>query len=70
MLRLTSFAASGETCLRIRDSGVAIVIVEHALEVIEEFCDRVVVLAAGEVLDDGSYESVMTNRSVRDAYLA
>jgi ABC-type branched-subunit amino acid transport system ATPase component len=60
----------GETCRRIRDSGVAIVIVEHALEVIEEFCDRVVVMSAGEVLDDGSYEDVMKNGSVRDAYLA
>lgn len=60
----------GETCSRIRDTGVAIVIVEHALEVIEEFCDRVVVMAAGEVLDDGSYEDVMKNGSVRDAYLA
>lgn len=60
----------GETCQRIRDTGVAIVIVEHALEVIEEFCDRVVVMAAGEVLDDGSYEDVMKNGSVRDAYLA
>ena len=60
----------GETCLSIRDSGVAIVIVEHALEVIEEFCDRVVVMASGEVLDDGSYEDVMKNGSVRDAYLA
>jgi ABC-type branched-subunit amino acid transport system ATPase component len=60
----------GETCLRIRDSGVAIVIVEHALEVIEEFCDRVVVMAFGQVLDDGSYENVMKNGSVRDAYLA
>jgi ABC-type branched-subunit amino acid transport system ATPase component len=60
----------GETCRRIRDSGVAIVIVEHALEVIEEFCDRVIVMAAGQVLDDGSYEDVMKNGSVRDAYLA
>jgi ABC-type branched-subunit amino acid transport system ATPase component len=60
----------GQTCLRIRDSGVAIVIVEHALEVIEEFCDRVIVMAAGQVLDDGSYEDVMKNGSVRDAYLA
>jgi branched-chain amino acid transport system ATP-binding protein len=60
----------GETCRRIRDSGVAIVIVEHALEVIEKFCDRVVVMAVGEILDDGSYEQVMSNGSVREAYLA
>jgi branched-chain amino acid transport system ATP-binding protein len=60
----------GDTCRSIRDSGVAIVIVEHALEVIEEFCDRVVVMAAGEILDDGSYQQVMNNGSVQDAYLA
>jgi len=60
----------GETCLRIRERGVAIVIVEHALEVIETFCDRVVVMASGQVLDDGSYEDVMKNGSVREAYLA
>ena len=60
----------GETCEGIRDSGVAIIIVEHALEVIEAFCDRVIVMAAGQVLDDGTYEDVMKNGSVRDAYLA
>lgn len=60
----------GETCVGIRDSGVAIIIVEHALEVIEAFCDRVIVMAAGQVLDDGTYEDVMKNGSVRDAYLA
>lgn len=59
-----------ETIVRIRDSGVAVVIVEHVLELIEEFCDRVVVLAAGQVLDDGTYKDVMKNGSVRDAYLA
>ena len=60
----------GETCQQIRDSGVAIIIVEHALEVIETFCDRVIVMATGQVLDDGTYEDVMKNGSVRDAYLA
>ena len=60
----------GETCVRIRESGVAIIIVEHALEVIEAYCDRVIVMAAGEVIDDGKYDDVMRNGSVRDAYLA
>lgn len=60
----------GETCHRIRDSGVAIIIVEHAMEVVESICDRVVVMAAGQILDDGTYASVMSNGSVRDAYLA
>ncbi|MGH2874800.1 MAG: ABC transporter ATP-binding protein [Solirubrobacteraceae bacterium] len=63
-------ARIGETCRRIRDTGVAIVIVEHAMEVVESVCDRVVVMAVGEILDDGTYASVMSNGSVRDAYLA
>jgi ABC-type branched-subunit amino acid transport system ATPase component len=60
----------GETCVRIRESGVAVIIVEHALEVIEAYCDRVIVMASGEVIDDGKYDDVMRNGSVRDAYLA
>lgn len=60
----------GDTCRRICDSGVVIVIVEHAMEVVERVCDRVIVMASGQILDDGSYASVMSNGSVRDAYLA
>jgi ABC-type branched-subunit amino acid transport system ATPase component len=60
----------GQTCHRIRDSGVAVVIVEHSMEVVESICDRVVVMASGQILDDGTYASVMSNGSVRDAYLA
>lgn len=60
----------GETCRRIRDAGVAIIIVEHAMEVVESICDRVVVMAFAQILDDGTYASVMSNGSVRDAYLA
>lgn len=60
----------GEECQKIRDRGVAIIIVEHALEVVETICDRVVVMAAGEVIDDGRYEDVLTSGSVKEAYLA
>jgi branched-chain amino acid transport system ATP-binding protein len=60
----------GEHCQAICGRGVAIVIVEHSLEVIRALCDRVVVMARGLVIDDGSYEAVMDNGSVRDAYLA
>ena len=60
----------GEACKGIRDRGVAIIIVEHALEVVETICDRVVVMAAGQVLDDGRYEDVLSSGSVKEAYLA
>ena len=60
----------GETCQRIRQSGVPIILVEHALEVVEALSDRVVIMAAGEVIEDGRYEDVLKNQSVTEAYLA
>jgi ABC-type branched-subunit amino acid transport system ATPase component len=58
----------GDACKAIRDRGVAIIIVEHALEVVEAVCDRVIVMAAGDVIDDGRYEDVLTSGSVKEAY--
>jgi branched-chain amino acid transport system ATP-binding protein len=44
--------------------------VEHALEVVEELCDRVIVMAAGRVLVEGSFDEVIADEGVRDAYLS
>jgi len=59
-----------EDCARIAASGVAIVIVEHALEVVEAVCDRVVVMAAGQVVTEASYAEAMSSGAVREAYFA
>ena len=50
--------------------GIGLVIVEHALEVIEQLCDVVVVMALGQVIAEGSYEQVVANEEVRRAYLS
>jgi ABC-type branched-subunit amino acid transport system ATPase component/ABC-type branched-subunit amino acid transport system permease subunit len=55
---------------RISASGVAIVIVEHALEVVETVCDRVVVMASGQVVAEASYAEAMSSGAVREAYFA
>lgn len=60
----------GEHCRSICERGVAILVVEHSMEVIGTTCDRVVVMASGEVIDDGPFETVMRGQSVREAYLA
>ncbi len=60
----------GEHCRGICDRGVGIVIVEHSLEVVRAVCDRVVVMAAGQVIDDGPYDAVLNSGSVKEAYLA
>ena len=59
-----------EDCARISASGVAIVIVEHALEVVEAVCDRVVVMASGQVVTEASYAEAMSSSAVREAYFA
>jgi branched-chain amino acid transport system ATP-binding protein len=60
----------GEHCKTICQRGVAILIVEHSMEVISTICGRVVVMASGEVIDDGPFDVVMRGGSVKEAYLA
>ncbi|MBV9449828.1 MAG: ATP-binding cassette domain-containing protein [Streptosporangiaceae bacterium] len=57
-------------CQRIRDSGVSIIIVEHALEVVQAICDRVVVMASGSVVAQATYAEAMSSGAVREAYFA
>ena len=59
-----------EHCRRICERGVAILIVEHSLEVVRAVCDRVLVMAGGRMIDDGPYEAVVNSGSVKEAYLA
>lgn len=59
-----------EHCRRICERGVAILIVEHSLEVVRAVCERVLVMASGQMIDDGPYEAVVNSGSVKEAYLA
>jgi branched-chain amino acid transport system ATP-binding protein len=53
----------------IRDEGIALILVEHALEVVSELCDRVVVMALGRSIASGTYDEVVLNKEVQAAYL-
>ena len=46
-----------------------VLMVEHNLNVVADLCDRVTVLARGEILADGSYETVSADPRVREAYM-
>ncbi|MGH9088608.1 MAG: ABC transporter ATP-binding protein [Acidimicrobiales bacterium] len=50
--------------------GIALILVEHALEVVQQLCDVVVVMAMGEVIAQGPYDAVVRDEGVRSAYLA
>ena len=49
--------------------GRTVLMVEHNLRVVEDLCDRVTVLARGEILAEGDYETVSADPRVREAYM-
>jgi branched-chain amino acid transport system ATP-binding protein len=55
---------------RIRDSGVAILLVEQNLEIATALADSCIVLAAGRVVWRGSARDAATSDEIRQAYFA
>lgn len=52
-----------------RDQGMAMVLVEHDLEMVAEVVDRTVVMNLGQVVAEGHFDTVMADPIVRSAYL-
>ncbi|MEM1610928.1 MAG: ABC transporter ATP-binding protein [Sulfolobales archaeon] len=50
-------------------SNLTIILVEHKLEVVKSLADRVIVMHEGRILADGSYNDVVSNGEVIEAYL-
>ena len=53
---------------RVRE-GRTILMVEHNLSVVEGLCDRITVLARGQILAEGDYATVSRDPAVMSAYL-
>jgi branched-chain amino acid transport system ATP-binding protein len=58
-----------ETVHKIRDSGVAILMIEHIMRAVMSLSDRIVVLNLGSKLAEGSPQQVADNPDVITAYL-
>ena len=54
---------------RFRDDGCAVLLIEHNLQAVEETSDRVIVMATGKVIAEGSLADVRTSDAVVSAYL-
>ena len=54
----------------IREEGLAMLMIEHELGIVEEVCQRVVVMARGSVIAEGGLAEVRELPEVRDAYVA
>ena len=48
--------------------GISLLIVEHNMEVVQEFCDYVYVLDAGRLICEGTPAEVQANDQVLDIY--
>lgn len=58
-----------ELVFKIRDSGVAIVFVEHNMRAVVSLSDRLVVLQAGSIIAEGEPGEVLRRNDVIEAYL-
>ena len=52
-----------------RERGTAVLLVEHDLAMVAEVVDRAVVMDLGAMLAEGTFDEVMADPLVRDAYL-
>ena len=52
-----------------RETGIAIVLIEHHLEVVMEVCRNIQVLNLGQLLASGTPEEIQKNPDVIKAYL-
>lgn len=65
-------ALAGEIAQRIlelRETGLTFLIVEHDMDIVARLCDPVIVMAGGARLTEGSFDDVVSDSRVQDAYL-
>jgi branched-chain amino acid transport system permease protein len=51
------------------EAGMTVVMVEHELSIMDEFCDPVIVMAEGRILAEGTMETLRAKEEVVEAYL-
>lgn len=54
---------------KIRDMGIAILIVEHDMKLVMNICDRIIVLNNGKLIAQGAPQEIQKNEEVITAYL-
>jgi branched-chain amino acid transport system ATP-binding protein len=54
---------------KVRDAGMTVLIIEHNMKAIMDYCDRIVVLAYGKKVAEGLPQDIRENREVVEAYL-
>lgn len=65
----TEIEALVQTLRAVRAEGVAIVLIEHNMKLVMQVCDRIAVLASGELIATGSPEAIRRDPHVIRCYL-
>lgn len=68
-LNTTEIKQAVDMCLKLRESGITLLIVEHIMEAIMPISDRVIVLNAGKKIAEGPPQEIINNEDVIKAYL-
>ena len=58
-----------EILFKLSDSGITIIMIEHIMQAVMRFSQRVICLDAGKIICDGTPESIVANAEVQRAYL-
>lgn len=53
----------------LHEQGKTFIVIEHDMELVRAVCERIIVMDAGEIVVQGSFQQVASNELVIDAYL-
>ena len=58
-----------EAIRTLRDAGTTFLVIEHDMELAQDICDRIIVMDAGKIVAQGSFEEISHDPHVMEAYL-
>lgn len=59
----------GEHLQALSAEGLPILLIEHQMDMISRLCDRVIVMAEGRYLTEGSFDDIARDQRVQEAYM-
>ena len=67
-MNATESAELGDLFRALRDDGVTIVLIEHNIRLVLEYCERAVVIDFGRLIAEGTPQECVEKREVQEAY--
>lgn len=58
-----------ESIRTLRDDGTTFLVIEHDMELAQDICDRIIVMDAGKIVAQGSFDEISHDPHVMEAYL-